>query len=189
MKKLTILFLAFVAFSAYAQERSKFLYAEFADQSVTLTPFYKPFGSNFDPAITLGAGIDYRQKGNSALFQTIQLTGFSSRIVGDGLNLTTSIGYRVGKTSGIFGELSLGLGASAFYSGWQTFSLGEDGTYTEVLPIHMIASVPADMLLGYGTGRLAVYLKYRYMVQLPYASAMPLLPTSLTGVVIRYQFN
>src|SRR6056297_2119326 len=98
MRKLSIFILLFLSISAISQNRSKFLYVEFADQSVTLYPFYKVFGNNLDPAITLGGGINYRQKENSAFFQTLQVTGFSTRIIGDGLNLTTSFGYRFGQT-------------------------------------------------------------------------------------------
>lgn len=183
---LTLLAVLLITIPALSQERSKFLYGDFGDLSVTLTPFYKPFGGNFDPALTVGAGINYKQKGSLTFFQTFQLTGYSARIIGDGLNLTTSIGYRFHHASGILGEFSLGAGASLFYSGWQTFSLDEDGTYKEVVPLHVIATVPADLLIGYGTGRIAVYLKYRYMVQAPYASAMPVLPTSVTGIGVRY---
>lgn len=187
MKKLGIIFLIFsLAVAAKAQDRSKFLYAEVADQSVTLYPFYKVFGSNFDPAITLGGGLEYRKKEKTALFQTLQLTGFSTRIIGDGLNLTTSIGYRYAHGSGLFGEAMVGAGFSVFYSARQTFSVNDDGNFEEVLPIHFITSVPADILLGYDTGTVALYLKYRYMIQGPYTGAMPALPTSLLGLGLRF---
>lgn len=48
MKKPLILFAAMlIVLPALSQERPKFLFAEFADKSVTLYPFYKPFRVQF----------------------------------------------------------------------------------------------------------------------------------------------
>jgi hypothetical protein len=189
MKKLPFILLVFISVSVCSQDRSKFLYAEIADQSFTLYPFYKVFGNNFDPAVILGGGINYRQKEHSAFFQTLQLTGFSTRLIGDGLNLTTSIGYRYCHTSGIFAEGMLGIGASIFYSARKTYSPDEEGNFLPVFPIHGLSSVPADLVLGYGKSRYAFYIKYRYMMQGPYNSTMPALPTSLLGLGLRYNIN
>lgn len=189
MKRLPCILLIFISVSVCSQDRSKFLYAEFADQSVTLYPFYKVFGNSFDPAVTLGGGINYRQKGNSAFFQTLQLTGFSTRFVGDGLNLTTSIGYRFIHSSGVFAEGMLGVGGSIFYSARKTYSVNEDGDFVSVFPLHGLSSVPADLVIGYGKSRYRFYIKYRYMMQGPYNSTMPALPTSLLGLGLRYNIN
>jgi len=186
MKKLILFVLIFVTLSAYGQKKSKFLYAEFSDQSVTLYPFYKVFGGTFDPALTLGWGINYKEKANSAFFQTVQLTGYTTVITGQGFNLTTSIGYRYRHSSGIFAEGLLGVGASLFFPVRETFLLDETGTYIRANPIRIISSVPVDLLLGYRIKNYSFYLKYRYMMQGPYSETMPALPTSLTGVGMRY---
>lgn len=188
MKKLTILLLLISTISAYSQERSKFLNAEFADKSVTYWPFYTLFGDSYDPALTLGAGMEYGSKGNSTLFQTVQLTGYTTWVIGKGFNLSSSIGYRYRHSSGLFGEAMLGLGASAFFSSRQSFSQDEDGAYVPVYPIHVLASLPADLIIGYGGGKLDVYLKYRYMLEGPYPEniGMFIVPTSLISIGIRY---
>jgi hypothetical protein len=187
MKRIIIVFLALIfVVPLVAQDRSKFLYAEVADQSITLWPFYKTFGGNFDPAFTIGAGIDYRKKKNLMRFQTLQLTGFKTPVAGQGFHFTSSFGYRYKHTSGLFGEATLGLGASFFQSSRQEYTQDENGDYTAANPLHIVAAVPLDLLLGYGKGKLSVYLKYRYMVIGPYTEILPVLPNSLLGLGARY---
>jgi hypothetical protein len=190
MKKIFILFAAMIiCIPALAQDRPKFLYAEAADQSITLWPFYKPFGGNFDPAVTIGAGIDYRQKKNLMRFQTLQLTGFKTPVAGQGFHLTSSFGYRYKHTTGLFGEAMLGLGASFFLSSRQVYTQDQNGDYTAANPLHIVAAVPLDLLLGYAKGKLSVYLKYRYMVIGPYTEILPVLPNSLLGLGARYNIS
>ena len=186
MKKTTILLLIFVTFSAYSQERTKFLYTEFADKSVTISPFYTAFGSHFDPAVTVGAGMNYRQKMNRTFFQTIQLTGYTTEITGNGVTLTTNIGYRYGRSSGLFAEGMIGIGGSAFFPSRESFSQDTDGAYIPVKPLHAAAALPIDLILGYGSGTFAIYMKYRFMVIGPYAEALPVVPHSIIGIGIRY---
>ncbi|MFC2079919.1 hypothetical protein ACFLRQ_00430 [Bacteroidota bacterium] len=187
MKKLLILFAAMlISITALSQDRSKFLYAEFADQSSTLWPFYKPFGCNFDPAITLGAGMDYKQKGNLTLFQTLQLTGYSTPITGQGFHLTSSFGYRYDHSSGLFGEGMLGLGTSLFFSSRQVYTQDDNGEYAAANPLHIVAALPLDLIIGYGKGKLSVYVKYRYMAIGPYTEVLTVLPSSLLGLGVRY---
>ncbi len=188
MKKLLILFAAMlITISALSQERSKFLYAEFADKSVTYWPFYTLFGDSYDPAVTIGAGMEYGGKGSTTLFQTVQLAGYTTWVTGRGCNLSTSIGYRYRHSSGLFGEAMIGLGASVFFSSRQSFSQDEDGAYVPVYPLHVLASLPADLLIGYGSGKIDVYLKYRFMFEGPYPETiMTIVPTSLIGIGIRY---
>ncbi len=190
MKKLLILFaVMLLSVPALSQERSKFLYAEVADHSITLWPFYKPFGSHFDPAVTLGAGMDYRTKKNRTLFQTAQATWYSTEIAGRGVTLTTSLGYRFGNSSGLFAEGMIGLGTSLFVSPRQTYVQDDNGAYTPADPLHILVAVPIDMLIGYGIGKLSACIKYRYMVIGPYTTIMPVLPNSQLGVSIRYSIS
>jgi len=189
MTKLPFILLIFISVSVCSQDRSKFLYAEFSDLSITLWPLYKPFGSNFDPALTLGGGIEYREKKKTMLFQTAQLTGYTTEIMGQGFNLTTSIGYQYNLSSGIFAEGLLGVGASFFFPVRETFVQDDNDNYVAAKPIRFISSVPMDIILGYKTGKYSLYLKYRYMMQGPYTEIMPALPTSLTGIGIRYNIQ
>jgi hypothetical protein len=187
MKKLLILFAAIlITIPLLSQERSKFLYAEFADKSVTLYPFYKPFGYNFDPAVTVGAGLEYKQKGNFTLFQTAQITGYKTPFIGRGMTLTSSFGYSYGKSTGFFGEAMIGLGATAFFPSRETFTQDENNVYTHSTPLHVNAAVPVDLVLGYAAGTVSFYLKYRYMVIGPYTEVMPVVPNALIGLGIRY---
>ncbi|MDF1573245.1 MAG: hypothetical protein P1P82_16675 [Bacteroidales bacterium] len=190
MKKLQILIAAMlISIPALSQERSKFLYAELADKSVTLYPFYRPFGNNLDPAVTLGGGIDYKQKGNFTLFQTAQVTGYATRLIGNGVTLTSSIGYRYGLLSGLCGEATVGLGTSVFYSSREIFTMDENGSYSTAIPLNAVAVLPVDLLVGYGGDRVSIYLKYRYMIVAPYTSAMPVLPMSLLGAGVRFSIR
>lgn len=182
-----ILFAAMLlSIQALSQERSKFLYLDVSDKSVTLYPFYKPFGNSFDPAVTLGGGLEYRQKGNYTLFQTGQATGYKTRFIGRGMTLTTSLGYRYGKSKGIFGEAMIGLGTTVFFPSRETFTQDENDVYTHATPLHVIAALPVDLALGYGTGSISFNLKYRYMMIGPYTEIMPVVPNSLVGLGIRY---
>ena len=190
MKKLLILFaVMLLSIPALSQERSKFLYAEVADHSLTLWPFYKPFGGHFDPAVTLGAGMDYRQKKNRTLFQTAQGTWYSTEMIGRGVTLSTSFGYRYGKTSGLFAEGMLGLGTSLFFSPRQTYIQDESGEYEPANPLHVVAALPIDLVIGYGSVNLSIYAKYRYMIIGPITEIMPVLPNAQLGIGMRYTIN
>ena len=181
--------LIFLSASIYAQEKSKFIYVDLADKSATLYPFYTIYGYQYDPAVSLGAGLDHRQKNKKVLFQTVQLTGYSTEIIGKGVTLTTSFGYRFGKASGLFAEGMLGIGASLFKPSRESFSQNEDGIYVPVYSLHMVAALPIDILLGYSIGKYAFVLKYRYMIIGPYAEAMPAAPVSLIGIGARYNLS
>ncbi len=150
-----------------------------------------PFGGNFDPAITLGAGVNYKQKGNFALFQTVQVTGYSTQMIGNGLTLTSSLGYRYSLPFGIFGEVLAGLGASAFYPSIEAFTRNEEGIYTADNHLHLRGVFPIDLQVGYMKGRIGMYVKYRYMFMGPYTTVLivPLLPVSHIGIGIRYGLN
>ncbi len=190
MKKLLILFaVMLITIPALSQERSKFLYVQFADKSITTTPFYKAFGNNFDPAVTLGWGIEYSKKGNSVLFQTVEINGYRTEYVIQGASLISSFGYGYHHGSGIFGETSLGIGAGGFTLTRETFTLNDEDVYTASKPLNFAASIPFDLRLGYDAGRISIYLSYRYVLMGPYADNLPLLPLSLTGVGLRYDLK
>lgn len=186
MKKLFALILMLMSISAISQDRSKFLYAEFGDKSITIAPFYKVFGNNFDPVFALGAGWEYWKKGNSVLFQTVQLTGYRSEYVIQGVNLTTSIGYGYHHGSGVFGELMAGVGGGGFTMSRETFVLNDEDVYTASRPLNFAAAIPFDFRVGYSTGKIAFYLKYTYLLMGPYVDNLPLLPLSHTGVGLRF---
>ena len=186
MNKILISLLLLVSFTAFSQDKPKFIYVDFTDKSVSLTPFYKVFGSSIDPAVTLGGGIEYFQKSNSTIFQVVQATGYSTQMIGNGLTLSTSIAYRYSLQSGLFAEIMLGLGGSGFFPSKETFSLDENDQYSAVKPFHSTLGVPIDLLAGYRKGAYSFYLKYWYMVEGTYTDILPMLPTSLTGFGVRY---
>lgn len=186
MRNLLLAFLVLISVSTYSQDKAKFVYLDIADKSVSLTPFYKVFGSSFDPSVTLGGGMEYFQRGNSTIFQVVQISTFSTKMIGNGLTATTSIAYRYGLKSGLFAEVMLGLGGSGFLPSRETFSLDENNEYTASKPFHLIIGVPFDMLAGYQRGHYSLYIKYRYMVEGTYTDILPMLPTSLIGFGVRY---
>lgn len=193
MKKLLILFAAMlIAIPAFAQNRPKFLYAEFADKSATLWPFYKPFGNHFDPALTLGVGLDHWNKGISSLFQNLQFTSYTTPMMGNGITLSSSFGYRYRHSSGIFGESMLGLGATVFLPSMETYSMNEDEIFTTDHHLHIVGVLPIDLQVGYMKGRLGIYIKYRYMLLVPYTDVLldvPLFPTSQVGIGLRMKIE
>lgn len=184
--KTTILIAFFMtAVGASAQVKQKYLYVNLSDKSVALSPFYKVFGSSLDPALTLGGGIDYFQRGKSSVFQVAEVTAYSTKMVGNGLTLSTSLGYRFTTGKGFFTELMLGLGGSGFFPSRETFSLNDAGEYQELKPFHRLFGVPIDLAAGYKVRDYSVYLKYRFMIEGNYTDILPLLPTSLIGCGIR----
>lgn len=190
MKKLLIIFAAMLmTIPAISQERSKFLYVQLADKSITITPFYKAFGNNFDPAVTIGAGMEYSRKGNSVLFQTLEINGYRTEYVIQGASLITCLGYGYHHGSGIFGEATVGIGAGGFSLTRETFTLNDEDVYTASKPLNFAASLPFDLRLGYDAGRISIYLSYRYVLMGPYADNLPLLPLSLTGIGLRYDLQ
>jgi len=186
MKKLPFILLIFISVSVCSQDRSKFLYAEFSDRSITLYPFTRIGGSTFDPVVTLGGGIDYKQKRHSILFQTFQLSGYSDGFSSVGWNISSSIGYRFPNNSGFFGEVMAGICASAFFSEKATFIQEDDGRYVQANPVHIVGGIPFDFLIGYSKGKYSFYIKYRYMAEGPLSENLPVLSTSTIGIGIRY---
>jgi hypothetical protein len=193
MKKLLFLFaVMLITIPAIPQKRSKFLYAEISDKSAVLWPFTKVIGNHFDPSLTFGAGLDHWNKGLSSLFQNLQFTGYATPMIGNGITVSSSIGYRYQHSSGIFGEALAGLGASVFYPSMETFTRNEDGIYTADNHLHIRGLFPLDFQVGYMKGRLGIYIKYRYMLIGPYTDVLldsPILPASHIGIGMRYGLN
>lgn len=191
MKKLLFFLLIILTVTAYSQDRSKFLYAGFSDRSSLVYPFHTLFGNNFDPAITIGAGIDYKQSDKFTLLQTFQLTGYSSYLTGKGITMTSSLGYRYNPYSGFFGEALAGLGATVFMPSRQTYSQNEDGKYIPVNSPIIRATLPVDLILGYRIGSFALYLQYRYMFITPYTDLywIPVTAVSHVGIGMRYTLS
>ncbi len=160
-------------------------YLEFSDQSVSLTPFYKPLGSHFDPALTIGGELHHLNTQKSTVFHQVETTLFSHALTGSGIALSTSIGYRVKLPLGIFTDISIGLSGSAFISGRESFSLTESGVYERRMPVHALIGVPIDLGLGYSFDKLAIYVRYRYQVEGNYTDILPVLPGSLLGIGVR----
>lgn len=172
--------------SAISQEKSKYLYGHISDKSVTLTPFYKVFGSNFDPAITIGGEHELYKKGSTTVFHNLEGTWYSHALTGGGLSLSSSIGVRPKISSGLYSELALGLIGSGFISGRETFVLNDDGRYEQSTPLHFVFGVPIDLSLGYDFGRYSVYCRYRYQVEGKYTGILPMIPSSMLGIGLRY---
>ncbi|MDF1573250.1 MAG: hypothetical protein P1P82_16700 [Bacteroidales bacterium] len=188
MKKLLILCaVMLIAIPALSQNRPKFLYAEFADQSINVWPL---FGYHFDPAITVGGGIDYWGRRNLTIFQTAQLTRYKTPLFGNGLILTTSAGCRYAHSSGLFGEGMVGIGTTAFFSSRQTFMQDEAGDYKPANPLRINAAAPAlDVHLGYAKGSYAFYLQFRCMGVFPYTGRFMIWPVSQLGIGLRYNLH
>lgn len=188
MKKLLILCtVMIISIPVLAQDRSKFLYAEFADQSINVWPL---FGYHFDPAISVGGGIDYWERQNLTIFQTVQLTGYMTPLFGNGLILTTSAGCRYAHSSGLFGEGLVGIGTTAFFSSRQTFMQDEAGDYQPANPLRINAAAPVlDVHLGYGKGSYSFYAAFRLMGVFPYTDRFTMWPVSQLGIGLRYNLH
>ncbi len=186
-KQLVLLAVMLITIPALSQERPKFLYAEFADQSINVWPL---FGYHFDPAITVGGGIDYWGRRNLTIFQTVQLTGYMTPLFGNGLILTTSAGCRYAHSSGLFGEGLVGIGATAFFSSRQTFMQDEAGDYKPARPLRINAIAPVfNIRLGYGKGSCSFYAVFRYMGVFPYTGRFTIWPVSQLGIGLRYNLH
>lgn len=189
MRKLFFVLSLALTVSAFSQEKQKFLFAYLSDKSVSLYPSYKIFGSHFDPAITAGGGIDYFSRQSATIFQVLEGTLFSQSLTGTGLSLSTSIGMRKEVPAGVYSEIMIGLGGAGFISGRENYSLNDEGSYEKVTPLHWTLGVPIDLGIGYRFEKLALYCKYRYMIEGPYTDIMPVLPTSLISIGIKVGFN
>jgi len=186
MRYFVLAFLLLFTLSAFSQEKSRQIYIHLSDKSVTLTPFYKIFGSNFDPALTIGGEFDHIEKEKSTVFQNVEGTVYSHSLTGSGLSLSTSLGYRQKVYKGLFAEGMLGLTGSGFVSGRETFSLNESGEYEKVKPAHWTFGVPIDVGLGYQVGNYSYYLRYRYDLQGKYTDILPIIPSSYLSIGFRY---
>lgn len=123
---------------------------------------------------------------DNVLFKTVQLTGYRSEYVIQGVNLTTSIGYGYHHGSGIFGELMAGVGGGGFTMSRETFVLNDENVYIRSRPLNFAVAIPFDFRLGYHTGSVTFYLKYTYLLMGPYVDNFPLLPLSHTGLGLRF---
>jgi hypothetical protein len=188
--KSTILILAlFVSVSVMSQERAKSIYAHISDKSVTLTPFYKIFGSNFDPSFTIGGEHDLYRRGILRLFHNLEATWYSHALTGKGLSLSSSIGIRSKFPFALFLDASIGVIGSVFVSGRETFMLNDQGQYEAKTPLHWIAGVPVDLGLGYEFDEYSVYIRYRYQVEGKYTDILPMIPSSTFGVGMKYRIT
>lgn len=187
MRILFVTLFVFLSVSAFSQKKSKYIYIHVSDKSVTLTPFYKVFGSNFDPAVTFGGEFDHIENEKSTIFQNVEGTAYSHALTGGGLSLSTSLGYRYQIYGGLFAEGMLGLMGSGFVSGRESFSLNDSsGEYERVTPMHWTFGVPIDMGVGYEVGKYSFYLRYRYELQGRYADILPIIPSSYMSLGFRY---
>jgi len=189
MRKIIFAIFILGTVSSYSQEKNKFIYLHLSDKSVSLTPFYKPFGASMDPAITLGGGINYFQNLHSSIFQVIQGTWYSAKMIGGGITLSSSMGYQYRSTTGIYAEFALGIAGTGFISGRETFILDENGQYGQETPLHWTLGVPIDLGLGYQFAKYSVYCKYRYMLEGTYADILPILPSSLVSLGFKYSIS
>ena len=190
MRIIVIIILSLLTSSVFSQTKAKYLYFQAADKSVSLYPFYKIVDNNFYPAFTVGAEIEYRHKNKSVVSQTLETTGYSHKMIGSGITTTTSIVYRFQTEVGFFAETMFGIGTTIFAPVRENYSLNENEMYElNKNPIHIVLAVPIDIGLGYQSGKFTFYGRYRYMVEYPYIKLLPVLPTALLSIGVKYKLN
>ena len=190
MKYSTIILLIFLSSVAFSQEKTKHLYFQASNKTVSLYPFYKIFSGKIKPAFTIGGEIEHRSNQKSVLFQNAELTFYSHEMIGSGITLSTNLGYCYQTDFGLYADASLGIGTSIYSPARQNYVLDENGEYAlRKNPIFIMLSVPTDLSLGYQANKLSFYLKYRYTLEGKFIGILPIIPTQLLSIGIKFKID
>lgn len=163
----------------------KSVYGEMTDRSVSLTPFYKPFGNHFDPAVTFGGEFHYGNNTRFTIFQQLEANLYAHALTGTGVGLASSLGIRMTLPAALFADLSVGISGTVYTSGRESFILNEQGNYERKIPLRLLLGLPIDLGLGYSWKNLAIYVKYQYQIEGRYTDILPIIPGSLIGFGVR----
>ena len=190
MKTIVFIVLSLLTNFVFSQTKPKYLYFQVADKSVSLYPFYKIIDNNYYPAFSVGGEIDYIQKNISVFFQTVEITGYSHKMIGTGVTINTSIGHRFQTQVGLYAESMFGIGTTIFSPSRENYSINEVGKFElRENPLHIVLGVPLDFALGYQRNKFAFFLKYQYMIEYPHMNLLHILPTAILGIGVKYQLN
>ena len=189
MRLITLITLLLLTSFVFAQKKTKYLYFQAADKSVSLYPFYKVIDKNYHPAFSLGLESELRNKNKSVMFYTAEITWYSHAMLGAGVTINSGIGFRFLTNSGFFVENIFGLGTTIFSPARKSYQLNNNGEYEPKNSLRIMLAIPVDIGVGYQRGAFAFYCRYRYMLEYPFIDIMPFIPTSLLSVGVKYKIN
>ncbi|MBN2890590.1 MAG: hypothetical protein JXL97_01870 [Bacteroidales bacterium] len=188
MKQILIILLLFLSLNSFSQEKTYNISLQSSDKSVSLYPFYKTFSVSFDPAVSIGVERFFYTKGNSSLFYSGQFSWYNHRMIGAGFSSAICFGYQYKIQNGLYVEPKLGAGFNLFYPERETFIINQSGQYEATKSLHNTFLGLLGLSLGYEFGKLSVFCNYQYSLEGKYNEILPILPTSMFGVGVKYQF-
>ena len=136
---------------------------------------YENLFSSFNPTFSIGTEFRYNKSEKHRIYQTLNLGFSSSPQIGYKLMLNSDFCYRYTHSSGVFADISIGLGLANQYHPRETYKYNEaTGEYDHVKDRGVFGLMLGyGMSLGYDFSRktripVSVFVKNTFFVQSPY---------------------
>ncbi|MBN2892644.1 MAG: hypothetical protein JXL97_12320 [Bacteroidales bacterium] len=189
MKQILFFVTILLSINSLAQDKTSSIYFQFSDKSVTLYPFYKTFSVGFAPALTFGAEKDFFVKNNYTFFYASDYTFYKHNMIGNGHSINLNIGYKNNILNNLYIDCMSGINLISFFTAREDLSLNENGEYEKTNPVHFNFGININLGIGYQINRCAIFSQYSYMLQGKYNNILPILPTSLLSIGLKYQLK
>lgn len=136
---------------------------------------FKDMGSNFShPGLFVGSEISYNKK--ETLIQQASIGAYLNREIGNGIYVSTQLGYRPRIYGNFYGELKAGLSYLRVFHPTQAYKY-ENGEWEEIVGGKSQLGIPLDFGFGYSfttqLGELSPYISYQVTPALFYNETLP----------------
>lgn len=136
---------------------------------------FKDMGSNFShPGLFIGSEISYNKK--ETLIQQASIGAYLNREIGNGIYVSTQLGYRPKIYDNFYGELKAGLSYLRVFHPTQAYKY-ENGEWEEIVGGKSQLGIPLDFGFGYSfttqLGELSPYILYQITPALFFNETLP----------------
>ncbi len=136
---------------------------------------FRDMGSNFShPGLYVGSEISYNTK--ETFIQQATLGAYFNREIGDGIYLSTQVGYRPKIYGNFYGELKVGLSYLRVFHPTQAYEYN-NGEWTETVGGKSQVGIPIDFGFGYSIdspmGEFSPFISYQITPALFYNETLP----------------
>lgn len=168
------------------------LQISFGNQCVGLA--YQNLFSAFNPSLSVGTEIGYNKRIKHRISQTASIGFFANDVIGNTVSLSTDFCYRYNHKSGVFADISLGLGLLNQFHPRDIYEYNSTtGEYDKVKDFGKLAALLENGLsLGYDLSKttkypISIFVKHNFFIQSPYfdIKSFPIMPQSITQIGLK----
>jgi|GEM_PF-3034636 len=172
------------------------LQVSFGNQCVGL-PYQNVF-STFNPAFYLGTEVGYNKNRKHHICQTAGLGFYANEVIGNTITLNSDFCYRFTHKSGVFADISLGLGIINQFHPRDIYEYSPStGAYDKVKDYGKLAILLENGLsLGYDLSYktkipISIFIKHNFFIQTPYfdLKSFPFMPQSITQIGLKIKIR